>query len=175
MRTVDAAGRTVVVMGVSAVGKSSVSAGLAVSLDIPFVDADDLHPAANIAKMSAGEPLSDSDRWPWLDSVGEVLARGASESGVVVACSALRRTYRDRLRMLAPTTTFVHLTAKPAVLAARVAARSGHFMPPALLSSQLEALEPLDADERGFSIDVGASLKDVVATAVRGILAGRSS
>lgn len=143
----------VVVMGVSGSGKSTVGWLLARRLDVAFVDADGLHPPANVAKMTAGEPLTDADRLPWLRAVAAELA--AAPAGAVVACSALRRRYRDVLRDGAPGVTFVHLDGSRDVLAARLAARLDHFMPASLLDSQLATLEPLDADEAGVVLDVG--------------------
>ncbi|MET0725240.1 MAG: gluconokinase [Leifsonia sp.] len=155
----------VVVMGVSAAGKSSVGIALAGLLGARFVDADDLHPAANVARMAAGVPLSDGDRGPWLDAVGAELAAAADHDpaggGLVVACSALKRAYRDRIRHSAPGTFFVHLDGDPELLAARAAARTGHFMPPSLLASQLEILEPLAADEAGIRLDVADSVPEL--------------
>jgi carbohydrate kinase (thermoresistant glucokinase family) len=164
----------IVVMGVAAAGKSTVGRALAAQLGAVFVDADDLHSDANRSKMSAGVPLDDDDRAPWLDAVGAVLAGsgwlddddGPHAASVVVACSALRRRYRDRLRALAPATLFVHLDARPEVLRSRAEARTGHFMPPELLDSQLATLEPLAADERGCRVDVGAAADVVVADAI---------
>jgi carbohydrate kinase (thermoresistant glucokinase family) len=138
-----------VVMGVSGCGKSSLGAALATALVLPFTDADDLHPAANRAKMAAGQPLTDNDRWPWLQAVGAVLA---AEAGVV-ACSALRQAYRDRLRAAAGPVQFLHLVAPREVIAERLAARRGHFMPIALLDSQLATLEPLAPGE-GWTLEV---------------------
>jgi len=149
----------IVVMGVSAAGKSSVASALSSRLGAPWVDADDLHPATNVAKMAAGIPLGDEDRWPWLDAVG---ARLVERENTVVACSALKRVYRDRLRVARADTIFVHLTAERAVLASIGAARYDHFMPPALLESQLSTLEPLEPDERGVVIDVESPLTEVV-------------
>src|ERR1700730_10555580 len=133
----------IVVMGVSGSGKSTVGVALAQRLRVPFVDADALHPPANIAKMTAGEPLDDGDRYPWLEKVGEWLA-GHREGGVV-GCSALKRKYRDRLRAHCPAVEFLYLSASPKLIAGRLAARSGHFMPAALMQSQFDALEPLGA------------------------------
>lgn len=147
----------VVVMGVSAAGKSSVGSALAVRLGVEFADADDLHSSANRAKMAAGIPLTDDDRGPWLDSVGRVLA-DASSGGLVIACSALRRIYRDRIRQIAPDTFFVYLDGDPLLLAERASSRTGHFMPASLLASQLATLEPLAADELGVRIDVADSV-----------------
>ncbi|MEJ1154583.1 MULTISPECIES: gluconokinase [Microbacterium] len=152
----------VVVMGISAAGKSAVGAELARELDVDFVDGDDLHPAVNIARMSAGQALTDDDRGPWLNAVGARLAEAEGGTGVVVACSALRRRYRNRLRAAAPSAVFVHLSGSPALLAARAAARSDHFMPPTLLSSQIAALEALEADEAGVTIDVSGTVDDIV-------------
>lgn len=138
-------------IGVSGSGKSTVGAALAQRLGVPFKDADDLHPPANIAKMAAGEPLSDGDRYPWLDRVGQWLT---THPEAVISCSALKRRYRDVLRRYCPSARFLHLQGRPDVIAARLAARSGHFMPAALLQSQLHTLEPLGADEIGTVIDV---------------------
>ncbi|WP_299564102.1 gluconokinase [uncultured Mycolicibacterium sp.] len=140
----------VVVMGVAGAGKSVVGAALARRLGVPFADADDLHPAANIAKMAAGRPLDDADRRPWLDAVGRWLA--AHRDGGVMACSALRRRYRDRLRRCCPDVEFVHLSGPFALIASRVANRPDHFMPAALLRSQFETLEPLEPDEAGLTV-----------------------
>lgn len=156
----------VVVMGVSTVGKSSVGKALAQTLGVPFLDGDDMHPQANIAKMTRGGELTDEDRAPWLARVALNLARVGSDGGVVIACSALRHRYRDRLREGAPTVRFVHLTGSEELLAERAAARSGHFMPPALLASQLRTLEPLDPDERGVRISVNKAVSDVCMDAV---------
>ncbi|MFC9918191.1 gluconokinase [Agromyces binzhouensis] len=150
----------VVVMGVSASGKSTVGALLAERLGVPFVDADDVHPPANVAKMRSGVPLDDADREPWLDQVGAVLA-GAGD-GVVVACSALRRTYRERLLALAPATRFVHLDLSEAELARRAGSRVGHFMPPSLLASQLATLERLAPGEPGIVVDADGPADHVV-------------
>lgn len=159
--------RIIVVMGVSAAGKSNVGHALAARLAIAFRDADDLHPAENIAKMASGAPLTDEDRWPWLERVGgELAAAAAAGSGVVMACSALKRAYRDALRAASPTCVFVHLTAPRAVLEARIAARASHFMPSTLLDSQFATLEPLAADEPGVTIDVTPPVETIVEAAV---------
>lgn len=152
-------------MGVSGSGKSTVGAALARRLRVPFVDADTLHPAANIAKMAAGEPLDDDDRHPWLETVGEWLA--AHRAGAVVSCSALKRTYRDQLRAHCPGVQFLHLSGSPELIGARLAARTDHFMPPALLRSQLDTLEPLGPDEAGMTVDVGPDVDAIVDTVVR--------
>ncbi|HEY5320030.1 MAG TPA: gluconokinase [Galbitalea sp.] len=141
----------IVVMGVAGSGKSAIGARLATALGVPFLDADDLHPLSNVAKMTAGIPLEDDDRWPWLDAVGAAIAAGA---GGVVACSALRFGYRERLRASVPGLVFVHLEGSAELLAARIGARANHFMPSALLHSQLAALEPLRSAEAGFGVDI---------------------
>ncbi len=151
----------VVVMGVSGSGKSTVGTALARRLQVPFADADDLHPRANIEKMTAGHPLDDEDRRAWLDEVGEWLA--GHRDGGVMSCSALKRKYRDQLRAQCPTVGFLHLSGSPEVIRARQAARKGHFMPSALLNSQFDALEPLEPDERGMVVDVGEDIDDIVA------------
>jgi carbohydrate kinase (thermoresistant glucokinase family) len=161
----------IVVMGVSGCGKSSVGISLAEALGARFIDGDDLHPEANKAKMSAGIPLDDSDRWPWLELVSQALAEevvetsGGSFSGTVVACSALKRVYRDRILAGAPNTFFVHLDGSREILEQRLGARSGHFMPATLLDSQLATLEPLGADEPGVVIDIDQSIAQIIALA----------
>lgn len=147
-------------MGVSGSGKSTVGTALARRLAVPFVDADTLHPPANIAKMSAGEPLDDDDRQPWLERVGEWLA--GHRDGAVASCSALKRKYRDQLRAHCPEVEFLHLAGSPELIGGRLAARSGHFMPAALLRSQFDALEPLGADEAGATVDAGQSVDAIV-------------
>jgi gluconokinase len=153
-------GQLLVVMGVSGSGKSTVGAALAQRLRVPFADADDFHPEANIAKMSAGIALDDHDRRPWLDAIGEWLA--AHPDGGVMSCSALKRSYRDRLRHHASSVAFLHLAGTPEVLARRMAGRPGHFMPASLLHSQLATLEPLEPDEHGDTLDIDQSVDDLV-------------
>lgn len=152
--------RPIVVMGVSAAGKTSVGSSLAHRLDRLFVDGDDLHPAANVAKMRAGIALDDADREPWLIAIGTLL-RDAREP-VVLACSALKRSYRDQIRALAPGVMFAHLTGSFELLAARMATRVGHFMPASLLASQLQLLEPLAAEEGGVVVDVSGDIDSIV-------------
>ena len=139
-------------------------------LGVPFVDADTLHPPANIAKMTAGEPLNDDDRYPWLDRVGEWLAR--HRDGGVVSCSALKRKYRDQLRAHCPRVEFLHLNGSPELIGGRLAARSGHFMPAALLRSQFDALQPLGVDEAGVTVDVGQGVDAIVDAIVDAFVAG---
>lgn len=156
----------IVVMGVSAAGKTTVGLAIAAALGCVFTDADDLHPAANLAKMAHGTPLTDEDRWPWLGAVGRAIA-GADR--IVVACSALRRVYRDRIRDAAPDAFFVFLDGDAAVLRERIVARVGHFMPPELLDSQLALLEPLQPDEAGVRIDVHGAPLEVQAAAIAAV------
>jgi carbohydrate kinase (thermoresistant glucokinase family) len=156
---------SVVVMGVSGTGKSSVAAGLAQLFGLPWVDADDLHVPEAVARMRAGLPLSDEDRWPWLDRVGASLADcTAAPRGVVVACSALRRAYRDRLRAASPELQFVFLDGSPALVRQRMEQRTGHYMPPALLDSQLKTLERPDASEPDvLHADIAVPVQQIVA------------
>jgi beta-N-acetylhexosaminidase len=163
-------GPHVIVMGVSGSGKTTIGDLVARELGVPFLDGDSLHPVENVAKMAAGTPLTDEDRWPWLATVGSKLA-DAGTGGMVLACSALRRSYRDAIRTKAPDTVFLHLHGSKEVLKARTEGRSGHFMPPALLDSQLATLEPLEADEAGFVVDIAAPVDEVVASALGDIAA----
>jgi gluconokinase len=146
-------------MGVSGSGKSTVGAALARRLGVPFADADAFHPEANIAKMAAGTALTDDDRYPWLEAVGQWLAD--HEDGVM-SCSALKRRYRDRLRAHCRRIEFLHLTGSPDLIARRQAGRPGHFMPAALVNSQFDTLEPLAPDEHGLALDVGSSVDAIV-------------
>ncbi len=161
--------RVVVVMGVSGTGKTSVGERLAEELDLEFVEGDSHHPQANIDKMAAGVALTDDDRLPWLqilaDLAGERYAAGRS---VVLTCSALRRSYRDVLRSGVPQGAmfFVHLHAPFEVLEERMSQRTKHFMPPSLLASQLDTLEPIESDEPGEVVDVSPDLDEVVAAAL---------
>jgi carbohydrate kinase (thermoresistant glucokinase family) len=145
----------VVVMGVSGCGKTTVGKGLAAALGWPFDEGDRYHPPANVAKMSAHEPLTDEDRWPWLRRLAELIAEHerAGQSSVL-ACSSLKRAYRDLLRTGAPRVRFLHLAGDKAVLAERLASRKGHFFPADLLDSQYAALEQLAPDEDGVVVDV---------------------
>ena len=150
----------VVVIGVSGSGKSTVGAALAQRLRVPYADADDLHPEANVAKMRRGEPLDDDDRHPWLEAVGGWLAR--HPEGGVMACSALRRTYRDQLRSHCDPLDVLLLEGDPEVIAQRQAARTAHFMPASLMASQLATLEPLEPDEGGIAISVDQDVDAIV-------------
>jgi gluconokinase len=160
-----------VVMGVSGCGKSSVGEGVAAAFGTDFVEGDALHPAENIAKMSAGVPLTDEDRWPWLDAVGKVLHDGsATGHAIVVSCSALKKIYRDRLREAAGgRLAFVFLTGSRAVLESRMGHRTGHFMPTALLDSQLKTLEPPTGEAMVVAVDIDQTLDAVIAEAIDGL------
>ncbi|KGI68599.1 gluconokinase [Mycolicibacterium rufum] len=153
----------IVVMGVSGSGKSTVGAALAQRLRVPFADADDFHPAANIAKMTAGHALDDDDRYPWLEIIGDWLAQRC-DTGGVMSCSALKRSYREQLRRHCPEVQFLHLSGTPEVISRRQASRPGHFMPASLLASQFTTLEPLGADESGTTIDVDQSIDTIIDT-----------
>lgn len=155
----------IVVMGVSGSGKTTVGTALAEALGVEYAEGDDFHSPANVAKMAAGIPLDDADREPWLDALAAWLAERSGRGGVV-ACSALKRVYRDRLRASAPHVFFLHLDVPPGELRRRVAARRGHFMPPGLLASQLATLEPLDPDEYGRTVDATRQPQEVIRHAV---------
>ncbi|MEL6598812.1 MAG: gluconokinase [Pseudomonadota bacterium] len=152
-----------VLMGVAGCGKSAVGAALEAAAGIPYLDGDDLHPPENIAKMSAGAPLTDADRWPWLALVGEAL----QEPPRAVGCSALKRIYRDRIRESARgPVTFVHLSGSREVIEARMGAREGHFMPVSLLDSQFAALEPPAGDEDAVTVDIDQPVEAIVGAIV---------
>jgi carbohydrate kinase (thermoresistant glucokinase family) len=153
----------VVMMGVSGSGKTTVGEALAERLGVRFRDADEFHPKANVEKMSAGVPLTDADRWPWLDAIGAAIRDAPREAAIVISCSALKRVYRVRILEAAERpVTFVHLTGSRALLAERMQRRRGHFMPPSLLDSQLATLEPLQADEPGFPVPIDRSVDVIV-------------
>lgn len=160
--------RRFVLMGVAGCGKTSIGEALAAEGLLIYLDGDTLHPAANIEKMSRGDPLNDDDRWPWLAHIGQRLGEAAHP--IAIGCSALKRGYRDLIRENAATDVgFAHLAAPMDVIEKRMAARTGHFMPTSLLESQFGALEPLGDDETGQVIDITRSLDDVVA-AVRAFI-----
>jgi gluconokinase len=143
-----------VVMGVSGVGKTSVARALVARTGWTFQEGDDLHPEANRAKMAAGHPLDDDDRWPWLCRIADWIGgREAAGEGAVVTCSALKRAYRDLLRDGHPSVRFVHLVADENILSGRVAGRHHEYMPPSLLRSQLDTLQPLEPDEPGVRVE----------------------
>jgi gluconokinase len=145
----------IIVMGVAGSGKSTLGAALASAIDCPFLEGDDFHARESIAKMGAGIPLADDDRWPWLDRLGHALGAEVGDHGIAVAtCSALKRIYRDRLRqIISSPVRFVLLDVDPEELLRRLTARAHHYMPPGLLASQLDTLERPQPDERAFSLD----------------------
>ena len=151
-------------MGVSGCGKSEVGRALSEALGVPFLEGDDFHSAANVAKMSAGTPLTDDDRADWLLAL-QAQIRNACDSGIglVLSCSALKRRYRDLLRVGDPALRFAHLLGERELIEARMKARPGHYMPPSLLDSQLQALEPLQADEAGIVLDIRKPIAELVA------------
>lgn len=149
-----------VVMGVSGSGKTTIGRALASELGADFLEGDKFHPPSNVAKMSRGEPLDDADRWPWLDRMAEELARARSSGrSAVLACSALKRSYRDRLRRGAPDLRLVYLKGDKALILGRLHARTQHFMPPGLLDSQFKVLEEPGPDESPVVIDVTPPLQ----------------
>jgi gluconokinase len=151
-----------IVMGVSGTGKSTVAGLLAGHLGWPLQEGDDLHPEANVDKMEKGIPLTDDDRWPWLDRIGEWIdEQGRQNEPGIVTCSALRRAYRDRLRR--PNVVFVYLAGTREAIRRRMAAREGHFMPLSLLDSQLDTLEPPGPDEQVITVDLGGTTQEEVA------------
>lgn len=163
-----------IVMGVSGSGKSTVGSALARALSWDFRDGDAFHPASNVEKMRSGAPLTDADRWPWLDAIAahvmELEARGGH---VVIACSALRRAYRDRLRASGTRLAFVHLDGSFALIAGRMETRHGHFMPPSLLESQFATLEPPAPEETAIRVSIDAAPAAIVA-AILAALESRS-
>ncbi len=153
----------IVMMGPCGCGKTTIGSALAARLGGDFVEGDDFHPDANRAKMRSGTPLNDTDRWPWLDRIAAELNRRQAAAGtVVLACSALKRAYRDRLRHADPEIMFVLLNGSRDLLLSRLAARKDHFMPPALLDSQLEALELPKPDERALALDVARAPGEMI-------------
>lgn len=164
----DLSPRALVVMGVCGAGKTEVGRQLAEALQWTFVDADDFHPPANVEKMRAGTPLTDADRWPWLDALAAALQQATAGRGhIVLACSALARRYRDRLGLPHPLIRLVHLDDPSGVIRQRMERRAAHFMPTTLLASQLNLLERPTPDERPIIVDVASEPE----TIVRAILA----
>ena len=155
----------VIVMGVTSCGKTSVGEGLAKEFDCPFIEGDKLHPAANIKKMSAGIPLDDGNRWPWLEIIGKAMKAECDKgNGVVASCSSLKKVYRQKLAEAAETPiTFIFLHGSRELLAARMADRKGHFMPTSLLDSQLRTIEVPGPDENALHLDVALSLAELIA------------
>ena len=167
-----------IVMGVSGSGKSTIAAALAERLGWTFEDGDRFHPASNVAKMHAGHPLTDKDRWPWLQAIADEIDRVCHASGhVVIACSALKRAYRALLVHGRADVRIVFLKGTQALIADRLARRKGHFMPPGLLDSQFKTLEPPEADENPVTVSIDAPVETIVEHVVRQLapsLSGRS-
>jgi gluconokinase len=157
----------VVVMGVSGSGKTTVGTALAEALGVEYAEADTFHSPENIAKMSSGTPLTDEDRWPWLQAIAEWIGKHDATAGVVTS-SALKRVYRDLLRT-GGDTWFLHLHGCHDLVAERLKSRKGHFMPASLLDSQLGTLEPLEADEPGLVVEAAESPEKIVATALNAL------
>ena len=152
-----------IVMGVSGSGKSTIAEKMAKHLGWRYEDGDKFHPASNVAKMSAGHPLTDEDRWPWLQAIADEIDR-ACKAGehVVIACSALKRSYRDVLVHGRDDVRIVYLRGTQELIAGRLAQRKGHFMPPGLLASQFKTLEPPDPDEHPLTVSIDASVEEIV-------------
>lgn len=163
--------KRIIVMGVAGCGKSSVGEAVATAIGATYMDGDDLHPRANIEKMSAGIPLDDADRAPWLEKVG--LRLKGTEGDLLVGCSALKKSYRDIIRTAASAEVwFLHLSGARDVIEARMSKREGHFMPVSLLDSQFASLEHLETGEAGAAVDINQSFDAVVAESVAAIHAG---
>jgi gluconokinase len=155
-------------MGVSGSGKTTLARALADRMGWEFLEGDDLHPQANVDKMSAGTPLEDEDRWPWLRAIGAWIdARAEEGRSGVLTCSALTRSYRDLLADGRPGVRFCHVRADGGLIEERVAARRGHYMPPSLLPSQLQTLQPLAPDESGVVVSADAAPEEMVREAMR--------
>jgi gluconokinase len=168
VNSTHAAPCALIVMGVAGSGKSTIGETLAARLGWVFEDGDRFHPASNVAKMSAGQPLTDEDRWPWLKAIADEIDRlcGAGERAVV-ACSALRRIYRDILVHGRNDIRIVYLDGTQQLIADRLGRRKGHFMPPGLLASQFKTLEPPANDERPFTVSIDAPVEAIVDDIVR--------
>jgi len=164
--------RLIVVMGVAGCGKSTVGSALAAALGGTFLDGDAYHPQSNIEKMSRGEPLTDDDRWPWLKRLAKALVE--HEGTVIGGCSALKRSYRECITEAAgQPVLFVHLAGSKALIAERMNARSGHFMPPSLLDSQFDTLEAPGSDENALTVNIDGSVRHIVDEITAQIGAGR--
>ena len=161
----------IVVMGVAGSGKTTIASGLAERLGVPFVEGDSLHPAANVKKMAAGTPLTDEDRWPWLEAIGERMeVERITGHGVVVSCSALRHAYRDCLRRkVHGKVQFILLDGSRDLISDRMRKRKGHFMPPALLDSQFATLEKPTPDEHAVILDISHPVPSLLAEAANSV------
>ena len=152
-----------IIMGVSGCGKSTVGERLGARTRIPFIEGDTLHPPRNVALMAAGTPLTDEDRTGWLDDIASRFGALEADAGLIISCSALKRKYRDRLRAACPDLRFIHLHGDQALLEQRLQYRTGHYMPPSLLSSQLQTLEPPSSDEPAITLDIVLPTDQLVA------------
>lgn len=163
----------IIVMGVSGSGKSSIGEKIAAGLGLPFVEGDELHPASNVEKMSKGIPLTDEDRMPWLDRIGEEMKASLIKSeGIIVSCSALKRIYRDRLRLaVGGNLYFVYLEGSKELLTERMGHRKGHFMPTSLLESQLQTLEVPTGEVGVVTVDIDDTIEDIAAKALKALAA----
>jgi gluconokinase len=162
----------IVVMGVAGSGKTTIASGLAETLGVPFVEGDSLHPPANVKKMAGGIPLTDEDRWPWLEAIGDrIEVERVTGHGVVVSCSALKHAYRDCLRkQVHGTVQFILLDGTPELIGDRMRKRKGHFMPPALLDSQFATLEKPTADEHAVILDISHPIPALLAEAANSVI-----
>ena len=167
----------IVVMGVAGSGKTTIASGLAEKLGVPFVEGDSLHPAANVKKMSGGVPLTDEDRWPWLEAIGERMeVERVTGHGVVVSCSALRHVYRDCLRKkVGGTVHFILLDGSRELITDRMKQRKGHFMPPALMDSQFATLEKPTPDEHAVILDISHPVPALLAEAAQAVIRANAS
>ncbi|NTF40981.1 gluconokinase [Rhizobium rhizogenes] len=164
-----------IVMGVSGSGKTSIGEGVAARLGVHFIEGDALHPAANVEKMSKGIPLTDEDRWPWLEKIGQEIAASLSKGeGIAVSCSALKRTYRERLRAAAGGHLyFVYLDGSKELLTKRMGERKGHFMPASLLESQLQTLEVPTGEPGVVTVDIDDTIDGIVEASIKALSAIR--
>lgn len=164
-----------IVMGVSGSGKTSIGEGVAARLGVHFIEGDALHPAANVEKMSKGIPLTDEDRWPWLEKIGQEIAASLSKGeGIAVSCSALKRIYRERLRAAAGGHLyFIYLDGSKELLTRRMGERKGHFMPASLLESQLETLEVPTGEPGVVTVDIDDTIEGIVESSIKGLAAIR--
>ena len=152
-----------IVMGVSGCGKSTVGGLLGSRTGIPFIEGDTLHPARNVALMAAGTPLTDEDRAGWLDDIASRFGALEADAGLIISCSALKRIYRERLRAACPDLRFIHLHGDKALLEQRLQYRTGHYMPPSLLTSQFQTLEPPGSVEPAITLDIAMPTDQLVA------------
>lgn len=160
----------VIIMGVSGCGKSSVGQAIARQTGWQFIEGDDLHSDANRAKMASGTPLNDEDRWPWLDALANAGRKIDSEGGsVIIACSALKQIYRERLSRAGDDVRFIHLSGDSATILERMQARQDHYMPPGLLNSQLATLEPPATSENARTFDITLTVNEIASQVIKAL------